>query len=90
MFFANLFWSRNREAAMAAKADLDLTGVVSPICLLQLKSALSDLAPGDILCVSVQDPDVTAKIQKIVERSRDKVIDRQEEGSQVRISIRKG
>ncbi|MBS1238092.1 MAG: Sulfurtransferase TusA, partial [Deltaproteobacteria bacterium] len=39
-------------------STLDLTGVVSPICLLKCKSALSRLNPGEVLEVMVQDEEV--------------------------------
>jgi len=69
---------------------LDLIGVVSPICLLKCKSALSRLNPGEVLDVLVQDEEVVESISMILKQSQDRMEAFSKEGECYRISIRKG
>ena len=71
-------------------AEIDLVGLVSPICLLELKRALRSLGPGQILEVLIQDYQVAEKIIQIVERSPDRLLDLREADSAYRIRIQKG
>ena len=73
---------------MASK--LDLIGVVSPICLLKCKSALSRLHPGEVLEVMVQDEEVVESLSMIVKQSQDSLESFAREGECFRLSIRKG
>jgi TusA-related sulfurtransferase len=69
---------------------LDLMGVVSPICLLKCKSALSRLNPGEVLDVLVQDEEVVESLSMILKQSQDRMEGYSKEGECFRISIRKG
>jgi TusA-related sulfurtransferase len=73
---------------MATK--LDLIGVVSPICLLKCKSALSRLNPGEVLEVMVQDEEVVESLSMILKQSQDSMESFKKEGECFRLSIRKG
>ena len=74
---------------MPSKSELDLCGVTWPVCLLEFKSALNDLCPCEVLDVLAQDPDVVENIILIVDRSEDKLINRQKEGDIYRLSVEK-
>jgi len=71
-------------------AEINLVGLVSPICLLELKRALSKLDRGQVLEVFIQDYQVAARIIKIVDRSQDRLLDWREADSAYRIRIQKG
>jgi len=75
---------------MEMASTLDLSGVVSPICLLKCKSALSRLNPGELLDVLVQDEEVVESISMILKQSQDRMEAFSKEGERYRISIRKG
>jgi TusA-related sulfurtransferase len=71
-------------------STLDLIDVVSPICLLKCKSALSRLNPGEVLEVLVQDEELVDSLSMILKRSHDRIEAFFKEGECYRISIRKG
>ncbi len=71
-------------------AEINLVGLVSPICLLELKRALSRLEPGQVLDVLIQDYQVAARIIQIVDRSPDRLLDWRETELAYRIRIQKG
>jgi TusA-related sulfurtransferase len=73
-----------------ASSKLDLIGVVSPICLLKCKSALSRLRPGEVLEVVVQDGEVIESLSMILKESQDSLESFTKEGECFRLSIRKG
>jgi len=75
---------------MEMASTLDLIGVVSPICLLKCKSALSRLNPGEVLEVMVQDEEVVESLSMILKQSQDRMEAFSKEGECYRISIRKG
>ncbi len=75
---------------MEMDSTLDLMGVVSPICLLKCKSALSRLNPGEVLEVMVQDEEVVESLSMILKQSQDSLESFTKEGECFRISIRKG
>jgi len=75
---------------MLSTSQLDLTGISWPVCLLKFKQNLLALRTGQRLEVLVQDPDVADHIVMIVNRSEDRVIDRQLDGEGLRFCIQKG
>ena len=75
---------------MEMASTLDLIGVVSPICLLKCKSALSRLNPGEVLDVLLQDEEVVESISMILKQSQDRMEAFSKEGECYRISIRRG
>lgn len=75
---------------MQKAEELSLVGVVTPICFLELKLALSKMVPGSVLSVLVQDPHIRDNILMTVSRSKDRIIDHKREGSLFRIHIQKG
>ncbi len=74
---------------MSSKSEIDLLGVVSPVCLLKCKNALDCLDPGHVLEVLVQDPEVVEDLIKIVERSQYQLLKLETEKDYYRIHIRK-
>ena len=54
---------------MPSKSEINLIGVVWPVCLLKCNSELNRLCEGEEVDVIVQDPDVLKDLLKIVERS---------------------
>jgi TusA-related sulfurtransferase len=79
-----------RLCMKTASSTLDLIGVVSPICLLKCKSALSRLNPGEVIEVMVQDEEVVESLSMILKQSQDSMESFTKEGECFRISIRKG
>ena len=75
---------------MTLKSELDLVGVGWPVCLLECKRSLNDLKPGDILEISMQDPDAVDELVTIVERSQDHILEMQKDPDRFRIQIQKG
>lgn len=75
---------------MGPHHEIDLNGVVSPLCLLQMKSALNRLSPGELLRVMVHDEDLIGIISQIVSRSADRIVDQQSRGDHISLTIRKG
>lgn len=75
---------------MPSKSELDLAGIVWPVCLLKFKCVLNDLCTSDVLDVFIRDPDIVESIVMIVERSGDTIMKRQKEGEIYRLSIEKG
>ena len=71
-------------------SQINLVGVVSPICLLKCQSALDMLKPGNVLEVMVQDPEVVCNLQKIIERSANQVIKTEQNDEYFQIFIRRG
>jgi TusA-related sulfurtransferase len=74
---------------MSSVAELDLTGIVWPVCLLEFKRALLSLDSEGKLEVLTQDSDVVEHIKMMIERSQDLSLSRQTEGKTVRLSIHK-
>ncbi|MFH2219693.1 MAG: sulfurtransferase TusA family protein [Pseudomonadota bacterium] len=70
--------------------ELDLIGVISPLCILKCKSELARMDAGYVLEVLLQDPEVVGEIIKIVRRSRDRVMKSEQEGDHYRIWLKKG
>ena len=75
---------------MPSTSQLDLSGISWPVCLLKFKQNLLALKAGDWLEVLGQDPDVADHIVLIVDRSEDRVIDRQIDGERFKLCIQKG
>ena len=74
---------------MSTITELDLTGVVWPLCLLEFKRAFIGLKPSGMIEVLVQDLDVADQLIMIVGHSENKLIKRQMEGETVRLFIQK-
>ena len=77
------------EPTMETKAQLNLVGIPSPLCLLECNTCLRRMGAGEILEVLVQDPEVADILVTIIQRSDDTVMDRQRVGRFFQISIRK-
>ncbi len=75
---------------MSQKSELDLVGVGWPVCLLECKRTLKDMVSGDILEISMQDPDAVKELVTIVERSPDQIVEMKEGSDHFRIQIQKG
>lgn len=74
---------------MTAQSELNLIGVFVPVCLMKCKSTLNTLKAGETMDVLIADPEVVADLEKIIERSGDKVISRRMESDHYRLRILK-
>ncbi len=74
---------------MNSSHQLNLVGVGWPICLLEYQQRLTHLAPGQILVVQVEDPEVAATIRQLARRHRDRIIEEQRQGEILCLHIRK-
>jgi len=75
---------------MRVSVQLDLRGISWPVCLLDFKQNLLALHEGQCLEVWLGDPEVADQIRMIVERSEDRIIDRQGDGESLQLWIEKG
>lgn len=75
---------------MARISKLDLLGIVTPICLLKSKEALTKMSPGEKLEIWVEDPEVIQSLSKILERSGDGVEGVSQDKGIYRFLVRKG
>ena len=74
---------------MPSKSEINLIGVVWPVCLLKCNSELNRLNEGEEVDVIVQDPDVLKDLLRIVERSLEHSVATFYEKNHYRIHIRK-
>ncbi len=70
--------------------EIDLVGMVTPLCFLYLKKALEGLKRGEVLQVLVGEAAIAQSIEMIIERSSDHLVDRRRRGDIQSILIRKG
>ena len=70
-----------------ASVELDLRGVVLPICLLKCKTALMGMDPREELDILVSDPHVVEDLVKIIKRSQGMVVRPRREGDHYRLRI---
>jgi TusA-related sulfurtransferase len=75
---------------MLSNAELNLTGLLPPICLLQCKKQLNEMVPGDVICICLQDQEILSDLALIIERSKDRIIKQRKEGDLYRVYIQKG
>ena len=75
---------------MPLNLKLNLKGILSPICLLKCKSVLAAMDAGEVLEVSLHDPDVVEELTKIVERSQDQLIKMAKQRENYLVHIQKG
>ncbi|MBT8350142.1 MAG: sulfurtransferase TusA family protein [Deltaproteobacteria bacterium] len=74
---------------MSSKSEINLIGVVWPVCLLKCNNELNRLSEGEEVDVLLQDPDVLHDLLKIVERSLEHSVTTTHEKGQYRLHIRK-
>jgi TusA-related sulfurtransferase len=77
------------EAPMAKKEILDLTRVVMPLCLLELKRALMNLSPGQVLQVKLEDAAMLKPIGQTVAGTGDRLLKTHLEDDLIWLSIGK-
>ncbi len=70
--------------------ELDLTGLLPPIGLLQCKQQLNKMTSGKIICVCLKDRAVAKDLALIIERSRDRIVKQRKDEGIYRIYIQKG
>ncbi|MCB2226049.1 MAG: sulfurtransferase TusA family protein [Desulfarculaceae bacterium] len=75
---------------MGPHHEVDLNGVVAPLCLLQMKSALNRLNPGERLRVMVHDEGLIGMIGQIVSRSSDCIVEQRPSDDGISLIIQKG
>ncbi len=74
---------------MSSTAQLDLSGIAWPVCLLKFKTELNNLDSCEVMDVLAQDPEVVENIVMIIERSEDTLIARRRNGEIYRLSVRR-
>jgi len=74
---------------MPSKSEINLIGVVWPVCLLKCNSELNRLCEGEEVDVIVQDPDVLKDLLKILERSLEHSVTTIQENDHYRLHILK-
>jgi TusA-related sulfurtransferase len=72
---------------MSEKRELDLRGVIFPVCLLKCKSALVNLDSSEALDVLVNDPEVVQDLIKIIKRSQARMVNLIEDDHGFRIMV---
>ncbi len=80
------YWDRD----MSDIKELNLVGVIEPICLLKCQNELAKLNSGDRLDVLIQDPVVIEDLKKILGPSPNEIITVSQEKDCFRVRIRKG
>jgi TusA-related sulfurtransferase len=70
-----------------ASVELDLRGVVLPICLLKCKTALMGMEPREELDILISDPHVVEDLVKIIKRSQGMAVRPRREGDHYRLHI---
>jgi len=75
---------------MAARFQLNLRGLITPLALLKCKSRLETMEKGDVLEVIVGDADVAGDLTLIVGRSRDRIAYNRENPKGFFLGIEKG
>ena len=75
---------------MSQDHEIDLNGVVAPLCLLQLKRALNRMPSGELLKVRIHDVDLIQDINMILAHSADEIVGQKELGDGMSLTIRKG
>jgi TusA-related sulfurtransferase len=74
---------------LRASHQLNLVGVGWPICLLQYQQRLSRLAPGEVLKVQLEDPEVAATILQLARRQRNRILGEHREGKVMWITVQR-
>ena len=72
---------------MASKGELDLRGVVLPVCLLECKNALVEMDSRQGLDILVSDPHVVEDLVRIITRSAGMAVRPRREGSHYRLHV---
>jgi TusA-related sulfurtransferase len=78
-----------RKKKMPPHPELDLSGIIWPMCLLEFQRAFMGLKPKEMIEVLVQDPEVADQLVLIVEQSENKLIERRKKGETVHLFIQK-
>ena len=72
---------------MVSKGELDLRGVMLPVCLLQCKNALKEMDSRQGLDILVSDPHVVEDLVRIITRSAGLAVRPRREGGHYRLCI---
>ena len=75
---------------MPQKFELILSDTLPFVNLLKFKNEMIHLKPGDLLEVRLSDEDTVNDLEKIVNRSEDRIAEKIKEGDLIKISILKG
>lgn len=70
-----------------AIVELDLRGVVLPVCLLKCKNALMGMGASEDLDILISDPHVVEDLVKIIKRSQGLAVRPRREGEHYRLRI---
>lgn len=74
---------------MDSAHQLNLVNVGWPICLLVYQQRLSALAPGEVLKVQVDDPEMAASILLLTRRRKDRILGEHREGEVLWITVQR-
>lgn len=76
---------------ISVKSDqqLDISGVVIPFSLVLCKAALARMPAGAVLHIRLQDLETLQDLLIILERSGDRVLDRQQQGNYYHVWVQK-
>ncbi len=75
---------------MSLVSQINLIGVISPVCLLECKKAIKELKSGEQVIFLLDDTFVANDLITIIERSNDRVIEIEEKTDYCQIAIQKG
>lgn len=75
---------------MPQKLELILLDTISFLSLLKFKNSLDQLRPGDQIEVVLNNAEIVQDLQKIVNQSSDRVVEKTRDGDIYRICIVKG
>ncbi len=75
---------------MPTKSVVNLVGVYSGFSLMITKKMLLDINPGERIHILLQDPEVIDDLNRIIDNSKDEIINILKEQDHFKISIQKG
>jgi TusA-related sulfurtransferase len=82
--------SPDGEGTMGKAGDrLNLVGVGWPICLMACQQRLSHLAPGQVVAVVVEDPEMAQAIRQLAQGQGDRIIGEHRQSRRLRLDIQK-
>ena len=70
--------------------SIDLSQIVTPLCLLSLKKTLKALNPGELLRVKLQDPAVQKAIMQTLAGSCDQLLESRIDQDHIWLTIERG
>jgi TusA-related sulfurtransferase len=75
--------------SLKSDQQLDISGVVIPFGLVLCKSTLARMPAGEVLHICLQDYDTLQDLLIILDRSEDRVLDREQQGDYYHVWVQK-